>query len=308
MVLLGGDVGIVLAATARKRSSQNGMVWMMPFDLVADVSFFLRRREARRRSASPGRSRERVRIVSWTTISWSVPGNIRPPISEYSPSLFSRTIRKSMAPGLRRAATARPRTAGPAAGSHIAGSRGGSASAASTATPGRARSASRRRRGRSHHGRRCGRQPVLRHHAAEAGMVVAAPVLAVPGDVDAKARAAASTTRMPSGTTSLPMPSPSITAILKPAICSSVATETRAGASMISFQLLAALCAVFKADRLFAKPAGKALAARLPARVQHSLRVAAAPSRTPPSLHRSTRRLQQRHGDDQRHFPHRTMV
>ena len=40
------------------------------------------------------------------------------------------------------------------------------------------------------------------------------------------ARAAASTTRMPSGTTSLPMPSPSITAILKPAICSSVDSDT----------------------------------------------------------------------------------
>ena len=30
------------SATARKRSSQNGMVWMMPLDLVAEVSFFLR--------------------------------------------------------------------------------------------------------------------------------------------------------------------------------------------------------------------------------------------------------------------------
>jgi hypothetical protein len=33
----------------------------------------------------------RVITVSWTTISRSVPSNMRPPISEYSPSVFSRT-------------------------------------------------------------------------------------------------------------------------------------------------------------------------------------------------------------------------
>ncbi len=39
-------------AIAAKRSSQNGMVWMMPFDLVAEVTCFLARgAPARRRSA-----------------------------------------------------------------------------------------------------------------------------------------------------------------------------------------------------------------------------------------------------------------
>ena len=35
------------------------------------------------------------------TTSRSVPGNMRPPIDEYSPSVFSRTTQKSMSPGLR---------------------------------------------------------------------------------------------------------------------------------------------------------------------------------------------------------------
>ena len=59
---------------------------------------------------------------------------------------------KSMSPGMRRAATARRRTAAPDADSRIAGSCGGSASAASTAIPRRAPSASRRRRERSRRG------------------------------------------------------------------------------------------------------------------------------------------------------------
>ena len=42
-------------------------------------------------------------MLSWTTTSSSVPSNIRPPTEEYSPSLFSRTIQKSMSPGLRSA-------------------------------------------------------------------------------------------------------------------------------------------------------------------------------------------------------------
>jgi hypothetical protein len=39
--------------------------------------------------------------VSWTTISRSVSGYIRPPMLEYSPSVFSRTIIMSMSPGSR---------------------------------------------------------------------------------------------------------------------------------------------------------------------------------------------------------------
>ncbi len=38
---------------------------------------------------------------SWVTNSFSVPPYMRPPIEEYSPSLFSRTTQKSMSPGLR---------------------------------------------------------------------------------------------------------------------------------------------------------------------------------------------------------------
>jgi hypothetical protein len=43
----------------------------------------------------------RVITVSCTTTSRSVPGKMRPPIDEYSPSVFSRTTMKSMSPGLR---------------------------------------------------------------------------------------------------------------------------------------------------------------------------------------------------------------
>ena len=33
----------------------------------------------------------RVKIDSWIAISRSVPANMRPPVAEYSPSVFSRT-------------------------------------------------------------------------------------------------------------------------------------------------------------------------------------------------------------------------
>ena len=39
--------------------------------------------------------------VSCTANSRSVPANMRPPVLEYSPSVFSRTTKKSMSPGLR---------------------------------------------------------------------------------------------------------------------------------------------------------------------------------------------------------------
>ena len=44
--------------------------------------------------------------VSCTANSRSVPGNMRPPMEEYSPSVFSRTTQKSMSPGLRLASGA----------------------------------------------------------------------------------------------------------------------------------------------------------------------------------------------------------
>ena len=65
---------------------------MMPLDLVAEVSFFLRVRASSKANRITRSQPKRVRTVSWMTISWSVPGNMRPPTSEYSPSLFSRTM------------------------------------------------------------------------------------------------------------------------------------------------------------------------------------------------------------------------
>jgi hypothetical protein len=65
---------------------------MMPLDLVAEVSLRLRWRDSSKANFITRSQPKRVSTVSWMTISWSVPGNMRPPISEYSPSLFSRTM------------------------------------------------------------------------------------------------------------------------------------------------------------------------------------------------------------------------
>ena len=43
----------------------------------------------------------RVKTACCTTSSASVPANMRPPISEYSPSVFSRTTTKSISSGVR---------------------------------------------------------------------------------------------------------------------------------------------------------------------------------------------------------------
>ena len=45
----------------------------------------------------------RVKTLVCSTISSSVPSKLRPPMAEYSPSLFSRTTMKSMSPGCRSA-------------------------------------------------------------------------------------------------------------------------------------------------------------------------------------------------------------
>ena len=75
----------------------------MPFDLVAEVRCFFGRAcgRARRRISGSRSTPMRVITVSCITTSRSVPGNMRPPIDEYSPSVFSRTTQKSMSPGLR---------------------------------------------------------------------------------------------------------------------------------------------------------------------------------------------------------------
>src|SRR5699024_7027515 len=87
---------------AATRSSQYGMVIAMPFDFVADVSFFAGRLSARANAYFSTRSMPvRVMTVSWMTVSRSVPSNMRPPTDEYSPSVFSRTTQKSTSPGSR---------------------------------------------------------------------------------------------------------------------------------------------------------------------------------------------------------------
>ena len=64
----------------------------IPFDFVADVSFFAGRFSARSNAYRRTRSTPvRVMTVSWMTVSRSVPSNMRPPTDEYSPSVFSRT-------------------------------------------------------------------------------------------------------------------------------------------------------------------------------------------------------------------------
>ena len=84
------------------RSSQNGIVIEIPLDLVAEVRCFFSRFCASSNANFRIRSTPtRVITVSCTTTSRSVPGNILPPIDEYSPSVFSRTTKKSMSPGLR---------------------------------------------------------------------------------------------------------------------------------------------------------------------------------------------------------------
>ena len=76
------------------------MVMAMPFDLVAEVKcFFGVLRASSKENFSTRSTPMRVNTVSCITTSRSVPGKMRPPIEEYSPSVFSRTTQKSMSPG-----------------------------------------------------------------------------------------------------------------------------------------------------------------------------------------------------------------
>ncbi len=89
---------------ALTRSSQKGIVIDMPLDLVAEVRCFFGRFCARSKANLTTRSTPwRVITVSWMAISRAVPPNRRPPALEYSPSVFSRTISMSIAPGRRSA-------------------------------------------------------------------------------------------------------------------------------------------------------------------------------------------------------------
>ena len=58
-------------------------------------------------------------------------------------------------------------------------------------------------------------EAIIRHHSTRCQVSFAAPAKGVPVQLKPIAHPAASSTRMPSGTTSTPMPSPAITAIAK---------------------------------------------------------------------------------------------
>ena len=64
----------------------------MPFDLVAEVIFLRGRFIASSNANFMMRSTPlRLKVESADAISRSVPSNMRPPMEEYSPSVFSRT-------------------------------------------------------------------------------------------------------------------------------------------------------------------------------------------------------------------------
>ena len=64
----------------------------MPFDFVAEVTCRRGRWRASSKANFMMRSTPlRVKVDVCTTVSRSVPSNIRPPTDEYSPSVFSRT-------------------------------------------------------------------------------------------------------------------------------------------------------------------------------------------------------------------------
>ncbi|MNV73850.1 hypothetical protein D3C71_1670210 [compost metagenome] len=78
------------------------MVMAMPLDLVALVRCFFGRDCANSKANLSTRSTPwRDITVSCITISRGVPSYMRPPMLEYSPSVFSRTMNMSISPGCR---------------------------------------------------------------------------------------------------------------------------------------------------------------------------------------------------------------
>ncbi|MNC90294.1 hypothetical protein D3C83_63760 [compost metagenome] len=66
------------------------MVMEMPFDLVAEVTCFLRFIASSKANFMMRSQPLRVKVEICCASSRSVPSNNRPPIEEYSPSVFSR--------------------------------------------------------------------------------------------------------------------------------------------------------------------------------------------------------------------------
>ena len=159
--------------------------------------------------------------VSWMTISRSVPSYMRPPMLEYSPSVFSRTISMSISPAFS-GCPSRPTSGERTPGISLAGRRF------------TYWSNSRRKRSNDPHsetwsGIFCGQPTAPKKIASlrcscsfqSSGSILpwrsknsqlAKPCCSISRPMP-KRLAAASSTRSPSGITSLPMPSPAITAI-----------------------------------------------------------------------------------------------
>ena len=86
------------AAVSSTTWSQNGMVWMIPLDLVAEIRWPVRRIAWSMAYSATRVTPARVNTASWRAISPGCPRWMRPPTSEYSPSVFSRTTRMSTWP------------------------------------------------------------------------------------------------------------------------------------------------------------------------------------------------------------------
>ena len=189
----------------------------MPLDLVAERQLLAPRRARQlegvaQRCARP-RAGEHRRLDAPTRR--RCPRCRRPPISEYSPSLFSRTIEEVESPGPRRAAG----EAMPGQSRHraqvdvlveVAADR--HEQAPQRDVVGHAGEADRAQEDRVEVAQCV--EPVVGHHRGRSREVLAAPVVARRQSIaNAVPRAAASSTRSAAGMTSWPMPSPGMTAI-----------------------------------------------------------------------------------------------
>ena len=159
--------------------------------------------------------------VSWITNSRSLPSNMRPPTLEYSPSVFSRTIHMSMSPGFK-ASPSRSTSGERMPGISRAGRRltYWSNSRLNLSSEPHSEMWSGTVAGQPTAPKRIASMaadavlPVVRHHLAVAGEVVAVgEVELVELQRDAEAPRGGVEHGRPSGITSRPMPSPAMTAM-----------------------------------------------------------------------------------------------